>query len=78
MPSLSALLKLDPFDARHTLVTSPFFSPSVLAAIRLAIASYTFATLIFSIVWGAVVQKNVAGCVCKSHLHFQGRGANTD
>ncbi|KAJ6467220.1 hypothetical protein DFH09DRAFT_992209 [Mycena vulgaris] len=61
MRSLSALLHLDPFDARHTLVTSPFFSPRVLAAIRLAMACYTFVTLVFSITWGAVVQKNAAG-----------------
>ncbi|KAJ7473305.1 hypothetical protein FB451DRAFT_1558563 [Mycena latifolia] len=60
MPSLSAL-HLDPFDVRHTLVTSPFFSPRALAAIRLAIACYTFVTLVFSIVWAVVVQKDAAG-----------------
>ncbi|KAJ7114185.1 hypothetical protein C8R43DRAFT_935313 [Mycena crocata] len=61
MRSLSTLLRLDPFDAGHTLVTSPFFSPRVLAGIRLAVAFYTFVTLVFSLVWGAVVQKNAAG-----------------
>ncbi|KAJ7142453.1 hypothetical protein C8R44DRAFT_760686 [Mycena epipterygia] len=61
MRSFSALFQLDPFDTRHTLVTSPFFSPRVLAAIRLAVAFYTFVTLVFSIVWGIVVQKNAAG-----------------
>ncbi|KAJ7720658.1 hypothetical protein DFH07DRAFT_1067710 [Mycena maculata] len=61
MQSLSALLRLDPFDAHNTLVTSAFFSPSVLAAIRLAVAAYTFVTLVFSIVWGIVVTKDAAG-----------------
>jgi len=61
MKSLSALLRLDPFDPHHTLVTSPFVSPRVLAAIRLAVACYTFVTLVFSIVWAIVVQKDAAG-----------------
>jgi len=61
MKSLSALLHLDSFDPRHTLVTSPFFSPRVLAAIRLAVACYTFTTLVFTIVWGIVVTKDAAG-----------------
>ncbi|KAJ7896663.1 hypothetical protein B0H14DRAFT_2495198 [Mycena olivaceomarginata] len=61
MKSLSTILQLDPFDPEHKLVTSPAFSPRVLAAIRLAVACYTFVTLVFSIVWGIVVQKDAAG-----------------
>ncbi|KAJ7084599.1 hypothetical protein B0H15DRAFT_848269 [Mycena belliarum] len=61
MPSLSALLHLDPFDPRRTLVTSPFFSPRMLAALRFAIACYTTVTLIINIVWAAVVEKDAAG-----------------
>ncbi|KAJ7290378.1 hypothetical protein C8J57DRAFT_1114412 [Mycena rebaudengoi] len=62
MKSISALLSLDgPFDGRHQLVTSPFFSARVLATLRLAVAFYTLVTLVFSIVWGAVVEKDVAG-----------------
>ncbi|KAJ7029721.1 hypothetical protein C8F04DRAFT_1043107 [Mycena alexandri] len=61
MQSLSAILQLDPFDPRHNLVTSSFFSPGVLAAIRLSMACYTFVTLGFTIVWGIVVTKDAAG-----------------
>ncbi|KAF7354027.1 hypothetical protein MVEN_01089500 [Mycena venus] len=61
MKSLSTILQLDPFDPHHTLVTSPFFSPRALAAIRLAVACYTFVTLVFSIVWSIVVEKDAAG-----------------
>ncbi|KAK7036133.1 hypothetical protein R3P38DRAFT_3312010 [Favolaschia claudopus] len=61
MKSLSALVALDPFDAGHALVTSPFFSPRVLAAIRLAVACYTFVTLAVAIIWGIVVDKDAAG-----------------
>jgi hypothetical protein len=69
MKSISALLSLDgPFDGRHQLVTSPFFSARVLATLRLAVAFYTLVTLVFSIVWGAVVEKDVAGCASLSRL----------
>ncbi|KAJ7184732.1 hypothetical protein C8R46DRAFT_1064935, partial [Mycena filopes] len=61
MQSLSALLQLAPFDPQHNLVTSPFFRPGVLAAIRLSVAAYTFVTLVFTIVWAIVVTKDAAG-----------------
>ncbi|KAJ7664098.1 hypothetical protein B0H17DRAFT_1092310 [Mycena rosella] len=73
MRSLSAFLPLDPFDTRHTLVTSPFLSPRVLAAIRLTMACYTLVTLIFSVVWSAMVQKDAAGFFSYfTHLTYSG------
>ncbi|KAJ7500562.1 hypothetical protein B0H11DRAFT_2171386 [Mycena galericulata] len=73
MLSLSARLRLDPFDVQHTLVTSAFFSSRVLAAIRLAVAIYTFVALMFSIVWGVVVQKDAAGFYSYfTHLTYTG------
>jgi len=74
MKSLSTILHLDgPFDTDHKLVTSPFFSPRVLAAIRLAAACYTLFTLVFSIIWGIVVQKDAAGFFSYfTHLTYSG------
>ncbi|KAJ7257199.1 hypothetical protein B0H12DRAFT_1111419 [Mycena haematopus] len=74
MKSLSTLLLLDgPFDPNHKLVTSPFFSPRVLAAIRLAVACYTLVTLVFTIIWGIVVQKDAAGFFSYfTHLTYSG------
>ncbi|KAJ6491920.1 hypothetical protein C8R45DRAFT_989922 [Mycena sanguinolenta] len=74
MKSLSTLLHLDgPFDPDHKLVTSPFFSPRVLAATRLAVACYTFTVLVFSVVWGIVVQKDAAGFFSYfTHLTYSG------
>ncbi|KAF7358930.1 hypothetical protein MSAN_01233400 [Mycena sanguinolenta] len=74
MKSLSTLLHLDgAFDPSHKLVTSPFFSPRVLATIRLAMACYTFTVLVFSIVWGIVVQKDAAGFLSYfTHLTYSG------
>ncbi|KAJ6561369.1 hypothetical protein B0H10DRAFT_2117323 [Mycena sp. CBHHK59/15] len=74
MQSLSARLHLDsPFDTAHQLVTSPFFSSRVLAGIRLSVAVYTLVTLVFSIVWGVVVQKNAAGFFSYfTHLTYSG------
>ncbi|KAI0373345.1 hypothetical protein BV20DRAFT_938448 [Pilatotrama ljubarskyi] len=43
-----------PFDPNHDLVTSPVFSPLVLAAIRLALGSYALFVLLFHLIWDAV------------------------
>ncbi|KAF7310160.1 hypothetical protein MIND_00389400 [Mycena indigotica] len=67
------LLTLTPFDAAHALVTSPFFSPPILAAVRLAFAAYALVTLVVSIVWGAVVQHDAAGFFSYfTHLTYTG------
>ncbi|KAH7334991.1 hypothetical protein B0J17DRAFT_672329 [Rhizoctonia solani] len=44
-----------PFDPTCTLVTSHVFSPTTLAAIRLALAIYSLVALIVNIVWQSVV-----------------------
>ncbi|KAJ7613868.1 hypothetical protein DFH06DRAFT_1484505 [Mycena polygramma] len=73
MKSLSTLLHLDSFDPQHKLVTSPFFSSRVLAAIRLAVACYTFVVLVFSIVWGIVVTKDAQSFFSYfTHLTYSG------
>jgi len=73
MQSLSALLQLDPFDPEKKLVTSSFFSPGVLAAIRLSMACYTFGTLVFTIVCSIVVTKDAAGFFSYfTHLTYSG------
>ncbi|KAI0350093.1 hypothetical protein OH77DRAFT_1102369 [Trametes cingulata] len=43
-----------PFDPDHALVTSPVFSPLVLAVIRLALGSYALFVLLFHLIWDAV------------------------
>jgi hypothetical protein len=43
-----------PFDPRHKWVTSPAFSPIILAFIRLLLAFYTLFTNIFILVWEIV------------------------
>ncbi|KAF9075872.1 hypothetical protein BDP27DRAFT_1314645 [Rhodocollybia butyracea] len=43
------------FDTSRNYVTSPWFSTKTLAAIRGAIALYTFVTLLFILIWEAVV-----------------------
>lgn len=43
-----------PFDSQYKLVTSPFFSPTVLAFIRLTFAVYLLFTLLFVLVWDIV------------------------
>nr|GAT47559.1 predicted protein [Mycena chlorophos] len=69
----SFAVTLDPFDAPNALVTSPFFSSTVLASIRLAIACYTFAVLVFSISWGVVVTHDAAGFYSYfTHLTYTG------
>ncbi|KAF7317444.1 hypothetical protein HMN09_00481100 [Mycena chlorophos] len=69
----SFAVTLDPFDAPNALVTSPFFSSTVLASIRLAIACYTFAVLVFSIAWGVVVTHDAAGFYSYfTHLTYTG------
>jgi len=44
-----------PFDSQYKLVTSPFFSPTVLAFLRLFLAIYSFVTLLFILIWYSVV-----------------------
>ncbi|KAL1747030.1 hypothetical protein HDZ31DRAFT_61606 [Schizophyllum fasciatum] len=39
------------FDPAHDYVTSPLFSPPVLAAIRLLLGFYTLVTLVFQLAW---------------------------
>ncbi|CAK5278942.1 unnamed protein product [Mycena citricolor] len=48
--SMKSLITLDPFDATHALVTSPFASPRALATVRLAVGVYTFCTLVVSLI----------------------------
>ncbi|KAL7283076.1 hypothetical protein PYCCODRAFT_1376810 [Trametes coccinea BRFM310] len=43
-----------PFDPDHKLVTSPFFSPLVLATVRLGLGSYALFVLLFHLIWDAV------------------------
>ncbi|RDB27208.1 hypothetical protein Hypma_004457 [Hypsizygus marmoreus] len=43
-----------PFDPSCTHVTSPFFSPFVLAALRLTFALYTLVTLLVTLIWDSV------------------------
>lgn len=57
-----------PFDSQHKLVTSPFFSPTVLASIRLIIAFYSLFTLVFVLIWEAVVLHDASGSVLSSFL----------
>ncbi|KAH9890691.1 hypothetical protein C8Q73DRAFT_135673 [Cubamyces lactineus] len=44
----------EPFDPDHKLVTSPVFSPLVLAIIRLGLAFYGLFVLLFHLIWDAV------------------------
>jgi len=49
-----------PFDPLDKLVTSPWFSPTVLAWIRLVLASYSLFVSLFILIWEAVVTKDAA------------------
>ncbi|THU95013.1 hypothetical protein K435DRAFT_839632 [Dendrothele bispora CBS 962.96] len=49
------------FDPHHKFVTSPFFSSTVLAYIRGLVALYTFSTLLFTLIWQAVVLHTASG-----------------
>ena len=42
-----------PFDPEHSLVTSPVFSPLVLAIIRLAFALYILVAVLVILIWDA-------------------------
>ncbi|KIK53831.1 hypothetical protein GYMLUDRAFT_232565 [Collybiopsis luxurians FD-317 M1] len=44
-----------PFDTKRSYVTSPWFSPAILAAIRGTIAVYTFITLLVILIYDSVV-----------------------
>ncbi|KAG7089992.1 hypothetical protein E1B28_011614 [Marasmius oreades] len=46
------------FDPSHKLVTSPFFSPTLLAWFRASVALYTTAMLIFILAYDSVVTKD--------------------
>ncbi|KAG7090206.1 hypothetical protein E1B28_011809 [Marasmius oreades] len=48
-----------PFDPYHKLVTSPFFSPTLLACFRALVALYTTATLVFILAYDGTVTKDV-------------------
>ncbi|KAF8874991.1 hypothetical protein BD779DRAFT_1564838 [Infundibulicybe gibba] len=62
-----------PFDPAHRLVTSPFFSPLALAAIRLSIALYTLVTLLFTLIWDGIRLKVAAGFFSYfTHLSYIG------
>jgi len=62
-----------PFDPAHRLVTSPFFSPFALAAIRVSIALYTLFTLLFTLIWDDVRLKVAAGYLSYfTHLSYIG------
>ncbi|KAI0831778.1 hypothetical protein BC628DRAFT_1310907 [Trametes gibbosa] len=43
-----------PFDPKHDLVTSPVFSPLVLAIIRLTLGSYALFVVLFHLIWEGV------------------------
>lgn len=51
------------FDASFRLVSSPLFSPSVLALIRLSLGFYTLTTLIFDLTWESVKLHDGDQCV---------------
>lgn len=48
------------FDSKFTLVTSPFFSSTVLAILRLAIAVYTTVTIVLDIILSADIDHDAA------------------
>ncbi|KAK7041603.1 hypothetical protein VNI00_009193 [Paramarasmius palmivorus] len=50
----SSISQKPTYDPHNKLVTSPFLSPTILASIRLLIASYTLVTIIFVLVWDGV------------------------
>jgi len=45
-----------PFDTQRNYVTSPWFSPTILAVIRGTIAFYTLFALLFILIWQAVIE----------------------
>lgn len=45
-----------PFDAQRNYVTSPWFSPTILAVIRGIIAFYTLFALLFILIWQAIIE----------------------
>jgi len=51
-PSLYSRLGVTPdFDSNHNLVTSPFFSTTILAILRIILAFYSVFSLLFSLLW---------------------------
>lgn len=53
-----------PFDVDHKLVTSPVFSPLVLAFLRILIATYTVVVLVTDLAYTSVHYHSQDGCVC--------------
>src|SRR6266540_364396 len=52
------------FDLPHKFVTSPVIrTPSIFAGIRLAVATYTLFTLLFTLVWQTVKENEGSRCV---------------
>ncbi|RPD59105.1 hypothetical protein L226DRAFT_99274 [Lentinus tigrinus ALCF2SS1-7] len=49
-----------PFDAHHDLVTSPVFSPLVLALLRLTLATYALFVALYQLIWEAVREDGTA------------------
>jgi len=71
--TLSAKLGFpSPFDSQHTFVTSPVFSPFVLAILRLSFAIYTLFTVIFVLVWEQVVEDSDGYFSYFTHLSLIG------
>jgi hypothetical protein len=63
MPSLFAFFRVHAqFDPACTLVTSPWFGPATLAAVRLLVAFWTTVVLIVELVHGAA-QHTDGSCV---------------
>lgn len=60
----SALGVSQKFDLAHKFVTSPVIrTPCTFAAIRLAVATYTLFTLLFTLIWQTVKQNHGNRCV---------------
>ncbi|KAI0747665.1 hypothetical protein C8Q80DRAFT_1167970 [Daedaleopsis nitida] len=62
-----------PFDARHDFVTSPVFSPLVLALVRLTLGTYALVVLLYHLIYEAVKTHDVDGFFSYfTHLSYIG------
>ncbi|KAH9857708.1 hypothetical protein C2E23DRAFT_720282 [Lenzites betulinus] len=62
-----------PFDPKHDLVTSPVFSPLVLAILRLGLGFYAFFVLLFHLIWDSVRTHNANSFFAFfTHLSYTG------
>ena len=59
-----------PFDAHHDFVTSPVFSPLVLAILRLTLATYALFVTLYQLIYDAVKTHDVDGCVPPIRFRF--------